>query len=228
MTTNREIKKLFAPILERHDDLALVKIDRRLTLVVKPVHHLLRGVHIESTSEAVRFDPWWFTSPLFSPIAELRLVGNSLYPGRDIRLWDWHVLQSIQRFYDILETEILPRLRVCLCPSDIMKLGRRFYHMASENFDAHGFDFLALLAEGRIADAVVSLDEFYETNRFVRRLDGELAGMARLLARDGDALRSADRLRIASLFHAWERRQVDDYGIKHLWEETPFGIEAGL
>jgi hypothetical protein len=94
--------------------------------------------------------------------------------------------------------------------------------------DGHGNDFLALLADGRITDAVASLGIWYDQNKYVEALDAEIPGLAARIKEEGDGLSRADRRRIAEIFHVWERRLVANWGLGHLWEETPFGIEAGI
>jgi hypothetical protein len=228
MTTNREIKKLFAPLLAKNSDLVTTKITRRLTLVVTPVHHILRAVFVDSSSNALRFAPHWLCNPLFRSASSFYFVGDEIYMPAGRPLWNWQIPESIDGFYEALDTNILPRLRACQKPSDIVTIGREKYMGIPSPFDAHGHDFLVLLADGRIAEAVVSLDMWYDKNRFVIALDAEEPGLAQRIKTERDALSKADRRRIADIFHMWERRKVVDWQLDHLWEETPFGIETGL
>jgi hypothetical protein len=228
MTTNSEVKRLLAPLLTSNPDLAASKLRvGRLTLIVRPVRHILRAVFIDRTSDATRFRPWWLTIPLFRGFDDFVLIGHDFYPPVGLPWWNWTLPESIDGFYRVLEADVLPRLRACQTPSDIVTVGRRKYMLDGDPSDAKGDDFLTLLADGRISEAVASLDIWYDDNDYVFNLDAEAPGLAARIKEEGDSLSPADRRRIAEIFRVWERRQVEAYGINHLWEETPFGIEAG-
>ena len=63
MTTVTQIKRVTRPLLERNPDLSLVG----RIVVIKPVHHLLRGVFFGRGADPVMFDPMWFVNFLFKP-----------------------------------------------------------------------------------------------------------------------------------------------------------------
>jgi hypothetical protein len=107
MTTVRQIKKLVAPLLARHGDLALVKD----IIVVRPVHHLLRFVLIDRTSDANEFNPRWSVTYLFRWLDHLPLGrGEVLYrPGPG--LWWLSDPEISEMLVKVVERDALPKLR---------------------------------------------------------------------------------------------------------------------
>ena len=61
MTTVADVRKIVAPLLAAHDDLVLVG----RMLAIKPVHHILRGVHLDRTSSKDDFVVRWAAVFLF-------------------------------------------------------------------------------------------------------------------------------------------------------------------
>jgi len=49
MTTVADVRKIVAPLLAAHDDLVLVG----RMLAIKPVHHILRGVHLDRARRTI-------------------------------------------------------------------------------------------------------------------------------------------------------------------------------
>lgn len=106
MTTIADVKKLVAPLLERHSDLALV--NRKL--IIKPVRHVLRFVCIDRRS-----DPFVFVANTATNLSFLNFGGWSLSGGRFLyinkRQWDTRDPESLQLLRDMIEFEALPELR---------------------------------------------------------------------------------------------------------------------
>ena len=106
MTTISDVKKLIAPLLERHHDLALV--NRKL--IIKSVRHVLRFVCIDRRS-----DPFTFAADTAVNLSFLNFGGWSLSGGRMLyipgRLWDTRDPESLQLLRDMIEFEALPELR---------------------------------------------------------------------------------------------------------------------
>ena len=65
MTTTAQVKRVVGPLLKRNPDLALVK---RL-VVIKPVHHILRGIYIDHSHDPKSLVPTWAANFLFQPNA---------------------------------------------------------------------------------------------------------------------------------------------------------------
>ncbi len=55
MTTVAQVRQAVQPLLQRNPDLALIG---RL-VVIKPVHHILRGVYIDRSLDPKLFVPTW-------------------------------------------------------------------------------------------------------------------------------------------------------------------------
>ena len=63
MTTVAQVREVVQPLLQRNPDLALVG---RL-VVIKPVHHILRGIYIDRSLDSQLFIPTWAVTFLFEP-----------------------------------------------------------------------------------------------------------------------------------------------------------------
>ncbi len=63
MTTVAQVKHAVQPLLQRNPDLVLAG---RL-IVVKPMHHILRGIHLGRSLDPLLFVPTWAVIFLFEP-----------------------------------------------------------------------------------------------------------------------------------------------------------------
>jgi hypothetical protein len=71
MTTVAQVKQVVQPLLQSNPDLALVG----RMIVVKPVHHLLRGVYLARSSDPDDFVPTERLAPCFNPKKESDSAG---------------------------------------------------------------------------------------------------------------------------------------------------------
>ena len=79
MTTIVQLKRAVRPLLERNPDLALVG---RL-VIIRPIHHILRGIVFARGIYAEQFNPIWATLFLFEPHDSLSSNwGESVYDRR--------------------------------------------------------------------------------------------------------------------------------------------------
>ena len=135
MTTMKQIKELFRPLLERNPDLVQIG---NFSFWLKPVRHVALRVAVDRTSEADQFQPRWSAEAIFCAWPEFYLgpgshVGDFLpdrydpLPAeywknpdlmrqvhemvRQRRLWRWSDATIPGQFVKVVESEVLPMLR---------------------------------------------------------------------------------------------------------------------
>lgn len=106
MTTGAEIRKMEKPLLERHDDLAMVG----RFMVVKPIHHLRRGIYLDYCRTPWMFDPITVVDLLIPPSDVITLGFGDFLSDPKTGYWDATNPDSVQRLFDLLEEKILPQL----------------------------------------------------------------------------------------------------------------------
>src|SRR5262245_46079614 len=110
MTTVAQVRQAVQPLLQRNTDLGLVG---RL-IVIKPVHHLLRGVYIDRSLDPGLFVPTSTVVFMFKPREHISLHwGERLYRrGRGgSGVWDVADLSTSTTMCEAIETEALSLLR---------------------------------------------------------------------------------------------------------------------
>lgn len=249
MTTRSEIKRWARPFLAQRQDLVL----ERDLLLKTPVRHVIRGVNFWRRRSADFPDVGWFIEPLFNtcyPSLGLRLhseipVGSSL---RDdfLEVMEARVGWAIENYVGPIDT--IQKLR------DYATVPRRPHEggFSALTLDGYPLEYAPVLAAlGRLDEAQLILrpalekDEQYiqaalarghallanRSNSASGKKDVAFANyympihaeLRRLLA----LLDTEDRAGIAGMLHEWERQNVVKWGIEHLWEPTPFPLEAG-
>lgn len=213
MTTIKDVRNVVQPLLQRYDDLALIG----RTIVVKPVHHFVRGVRLER-----RMDP-----KLFLPTTDIYILfGYGHYPlggfgdrfndpaSETPSVSDPH---SIEAMFDLIEKEVLPYLRSMQTLESYIAFASQREFQSNYVFGDPIRFFLAI-ALGDFASAL----SIWESNSILR------SNMDRLTPSLHPALRGEDEGELARLLHARERITV--YGLKltKIWETTPFPLELGI
>jgi len=221
MTTVRQVKKLLTPLAARHDDLEVVG----RWLYLKPVRHLLRGVVVDRTSSANWFRVRWATMSLCEPRHSLPLNwGGQVYPTEGLWFWSNPSLQD--DVYHAIEEQALPALRAIQTLDD-------FFAFASdrERFGLWPFDLFTLLrvgvdcARGDLDSARAGCAELnsglsrWEDPELREEFDRVTGELCPLLAAD-------DRAGMARLLHQWEAYTVEKLKIGHIYQPTPFPLEA--
>ncbi|HQS08329.1 MAG TPA: hypothetical protein PLK13_05835 [Xanthobacteraceae bacterium] len=219
MTTAREIKKIVAPIIDRNPDLSLIG----RVLIIKPVHHVLRGVVFNRTSDADCFEIVLSIMILFNRHDDFNLLmGGDIYPPRK-GLW----LMSNKNIADDvcakIEQEALPRLR---------NIGSDFEYTRSwREGVSHGLNraasgyALCRIAEGNL-DAARDLIATSEFASYVWLPHLKRLGLDEKLLALGNKLPHEDRLTLAGLLHEWEAYSVEKLKLGKIWERTPFPLET--
>jgi hypothetical protein len=155
MTTTKQIKELFRPLLDRNPD--LVQIGNS-SLWLKPVRHVAMRIAVDRTSEADQFRPRWSAEAIFSARPDFYLgpgrhVGDFLPDRHDPlpseywkdpdlmrqvhdmlrqrRLWRWSDAAIPAQFVKVVESEVLPMLRPLSQYED-------FYHLHQRDIVPYG------------------------------------------------------------------------------------------
>ena len=221
MTTQRQIKKLATPLLERNSDLALIG----WLIVLKPVHHFARGIVIDRTSSADIFRPRSAMLHMFGRFSHFALnYGERIYrngpniPGS----WRWSEADVAGAFADRIEREVLPWLRsfkllddycAYALPTDPSKL---VYY--------NGLQTLFSLALGDL-DKARDLMIADSAGEWIKFLNEKNSGLGDELKNVGSGLPREKRLFLASLLHEWEEYSVEKLKLGAVWESTPFALE---
>lgn len=211
MTTGAQIRKMVKPLLVRHSDLAMVG----RFMVVGPIHHLRRGIYLDYYRNPWMFDPRTVVD-IFIPPHNIGLLGlGDHLSDPKTGYWDATNPDSVERFFDLLEDKILPKLR-STTTFDHYRILTEQYRASGDYYDRDRF------FEMLIATAVGNFDlaqSIVEPQPDVQLYLGELAPSFY------PALLARDRTEIAKILHAWEAQTIKTYKLEKFWEQTPFPLE---
>jgi hypothetical protein len=219
VTTVREVKKLVAPLLTRNPDLALVG---RL-IVLTPVHHVLRGVFIDATSQASQCQPRWLMMDLLFKADDLIYgIGGSLFRSKPRTLWWLDDPEISADLVYVVERDALPKLRSTQTLQDYLEAALPKDPVALKRVWGMRFSFAVAMGDLDAARGFLANDL---KGIYTRPLNAFRQGLADRLLKDGAGVSSEDRLALADYLHACEAYTVGKLKIAHLWERTPFPIE---
>ena len=220
MTTVAQVKEVVQPLLQRNSDLALVG----RIVVIKPVHHILRGIYIDRSLDPLLFVPTWAVVFLFEPCQSLSYNwGERVYrrPG----IWELPDPNLPNDMAEAIEQQALPLLRPVQSVDDFVRF------TSKERFPSTYLDGYELrkvfvdIARGDL-DAAQSICEFLMTDRGKRkhlpRMQEEYDRVTKML---WPRVAANDRPGLARLLHCFEAGSVRDMKLDKLWEPTPFPIE---
>lgn len=214
-SAKKEVQAFVAPLLSRHPDMELIG----RAIVLKPVHHLLRIIYIDRTSSAHVCQPHWGVSGLWTRHESWPLGQGDRLFGAGI----WHLLRPElpSLLVDIVEKDALAKLEAAKTIRDYVALS-----MPSEpykiRFVAAYVRHLLVLGELDEARAILKTDE--RAKWWLGQLNQ--LGIKDRLMDLGNDLGHDDRLVLARHFHECEAYSVGKLKIGHLWERTPFPLEA--
>ncbi|MDC7784080.1 hypothetical protein PQJ75_05485 [Rhodoplanes sp. TEM] len=223
MTTIAQVRKVIAPLLERHSDLALVGRE----IYIKPIHHFARVVLIDRMLDPDLFRPQWAVAHLFEarqflPLSWGAWIHNtrSNTPG----IWSIHEPDVSAAMVEAIETQALPVLRGIVSLEDYLAFvsGHFFRHHL---FDWPHVKIIVDVARGDL-DAARALrdanvDRFGDDPAYDDEGRAKYRRIRELCAR----LEADDRPGLAALLHEWEAITVRNLKIETLWEPTPFPLE---
>src|SRR5262245_14274471 len=206
MTTATQVKQLVQPLMHRNPDLALVG---RL-VVIRPVHHILRGIMIGRSLDPKSFVPNWSAIFLFEPNAHFHLFWGTRLRGR----WDLGIPDLPIKLAETIEQEALPVLRQISTIDDFVG----FADGAWVEDERPYVD----IARGDLAAAQSMCDFFSSLNgRYGIRQEECEKVVHELCPR----IAANDRQGLARLLHEYEAESVKRLKLEKLWRSTPFPIE---
>lgn len=220
MTTAAQIKRLVKPLLQRHGELALIG----RWIILKPVHHVVRGIVIDSTWEAKRFRPTWAVVDLVEPLESFPLNWGQQFAHPTHKSWKWDDPTIQEALVEALEQEVLPLLRPIETLDDFVGFA------TDERFRLSGFDAFLLrkvvvdVARGDLESArsictkLATGRTMWSGPRMREEFDRVMQRLCPLLAAD-------DRTGLVWLLREWEAYSVKNLELEVVWEPTPFPLE---
>lgn len=224
MVKAAEVKKWLKPLAERNPDLEIVG----RTVIVKPVRHLLSAVLVDRTSTADCVNPRWFVYHLFSPRRDYHLSWGDLLGGSHGYLWTTEHAGMEHELVETINSVALPLLRTIQTLDDFVSLIMarwQGHHLMNDDWTRIAVE-LALgnieQATALCSDRICNYPEPGSKEADVWR--NEVLGTQQIcrLLRAGDIPGAVRKL------HEFERRTVEALKLGHLWEPTPFPVEAKL
>lgn len=159
MTTIAQVKQALKPLLDRYSDLALVG----RFLVVKPVHHITRGVFVDRSIDKVAFVPDVVTDMLaLEPVRRYGFWGwnpERLYDQR-VGTWDVTKPETVRAMREHIEVNVLQRLRSIVSLNDY-----RNYEQGKSKVFSGAFEQL-LFPNMMLAAAQVILKQLYSCGQW--------------------------------------------------------------
>ena len=218
MTTARQVKKAMQPLLQRNPDLALVG----RFVVIKPVHHILRGIYIDASSLASQFVPIWSTNFLFGPSVAFDRIW-----GRQVRLsstgfWRGDDPATYKEWYDEIEQNVLPLLRQVQTVDDFAAFNSK------ERFNGQQLELFGYLkiyvdiARGDFDSALKASERMKTTGRYSSDAPNIFDQITNTIH---PILIANDYAALGQVLRAWEQYQVKGRKLEELWEPTPFPFE---
>lgn len=213
------IRSLLKPYLEQRPHLALAKY----WIVIKPLHHIYRGVTFERLFSSGEFIASWSISPMFDRTHALALTnGKIVYAGHSARFF-LNDPTSLNGFFAEIDKHVVPMLNPVRSIDDftafvdglsmrppVAYFPRRYVKIlaALGRFD-EAREISKAIAEGRNGWAPPDLEEAW------RPIVTELHPL----------LQADDRVGVADLLRRWEAEVAAKYGLLDIWEPTPFPFE---
>ena len=224
MTTKRQILSLYRPLLERHSDLALIQAKFGPLVVLKPIHHLVRGFRVQRTAYSDYPEYHWDVGFTFWHKASVYGVAGTNFVTPDIKTMYWSHPHHEAAFIDSIETEILPILRsvgtiqALLSFSHPMEPRWRWRLELPVNqmcLQAALGDFAAVARASAEMRAKGPLQlPWWGEQTYGDMMEGLLP-----------FCEAGDRAGVAALLHHWEDNFIATHGLQALHEKTPFPVE---
>jgi hypothetical protein len=220
MTTVAQVKQVLQPLLQRNSDLALVG---RL-VVIKPVHHILRGIYIDRMSNPVIFRPIWAVVFLFEPRQTFSFNwGERVYrrPGS----WDVGDPDTPVAMAEAIEQQALPLLRPVQSIDNFIAFTSKD-HFRDTYLDLYPDRRIFVdVARGDLEAARTSC-AYFATDRakrwYLPQMQEEYDRITKMLC---PLVAANDRPGLARLLHDFEAGSAKDMKLNKVWEPTPFPIE---
>jgi hypothetical protein len=222
MSTQAEMKQLLQQMAARHPDVGVWKRG----LVLKPVRHFMRIVHLENTSGTTGFRPQWGVCETFH--TRDRFHPSYMTHFRELNSFSLYLDDPgmSEQLYGCIDDVALPALRALATYDDCMHFidgplfpdGHRTYADYART--------LLDIAGGHIDRAREPLELLASYAKVWR--GSYMEPFAGPIIDDLKPLvDSNDRKAIGALLRQWEERWIRKNKLEKLWEPTPFPVEVG-
>ncbi|GJE16491.1 hypothetical protein [Methylobacterium marchantiae] len=227
MTNAKQIRQVFKPLMERHDDLVHLGAGY---LWLRPVRHVALRVLIERSSHKDMCTPQWTMVKTFIPGVDLTVsIGQAGYlmppESAPVPHWIWSDPTIVAALISAIETEALPRLRAIdsLQAFQALYADNPFYRRDQWPENRMIVDIaLGDLDEARIL--CESLEPEIRENRYPD--DPWFQKRRRKVLAVAEPLFANDRAALAEILHGWEADNIRGTKIEPYWEPTPFPLET--
>ena len=220
MTTLREVKRLVQPLLVRNPDLVLV--DR--LVVLTPIDHLVRGIHIGRTSSANLASIVWAAIPPFKPAERFYVnFGDDLIA--EPPAWVLTRPELPETLVKIAERDALPKLRAItsIADFDAFLLSPELKGRPLGGIELRRVYIDAAL--GKFASALEHLAIVRDHPEFFREITITPEHYDALVTVFGPRLEARNRTGVASMLNEWEAYTIGQMKLTHLWRPSPFPVE---
>lgn len=222
MTTATELKRYVMPILERLPEFGFTK----RWLVLKPVHHVFRGVLLDATLPKDEYRPRWFAVEIFRPSLNLTPMHGFHLGQRGQGPFSIVDPRSLDRFAEEIERVALPRLRPIKTIDDFIdhaNLTEFGFRRVADN----PLRYPVIEAARGNFESALGICEWLKSGRSGWTEPGLEDEYRPILEDLYPLLQCGDRVGIARLLHGWEARTIAAYRLEKMWQPTPFPLELG-
>lgn len=220
MTTVAQVRQLVQPLLQRNSDLGLVG----RIVVIKPVHHILRGIYIDRSLDPLLFVPTWAVVFLFEPRQTLSYNwGQRVY--RRSGSWELSDPDMPNEMAEAIEQQALPLLRPVKSIDDFVAFTSK-HRFRDTHLDFYPDRKIFVdVARGDL-EAARTICAYFATDRakrwYLPQMQEEYDRITKMLC---PLVASNNRLGLARLLHDFETGSAKDLKLNTVWEPTPFPIE---
>jgi hypothetical protein len=220
MTTTAQVRQVVQPLLQRNPDLALVG----RMIVIRPVHHFLRGVYVDRSLDPDAFVPTGTINILFKRRTDIGFSwGDRIY--RTGGVWKINDPDLSVAMCEAIENQALPVLRPITTIEHFVRFTskERFPHEYLDLYDLTKV--FVDVARGDM-EAACSICEYLRTDGARRRYLPDMQGTYQRAMQELCPLVAAnDRVGLAKLLRGYEAESVKNLKMEKFWEATPFPIE---
>ncbi len=209
MTTIADVKRAMMPLLERHDDLALVG----RMLVLKPVHNVLRFICIDRRSNVYAFEVCTCMNLTFFNMGDWPL-GGGWRLAADRGNWDIRYPESLKLLRQMIE-EALPEMRrVTTIDEFATYQTNSIKSLYRSSLRPNGLALIAI-ANGdldkalSIVEPAIASREINWTPKYYK------------------PLKQGDRTALLDLLREQQMRTIGALKLAKYFEPEPFGLEKG-
>lgn len=237
MTTERQVRKLMRPLLERYDDLEVVG----RYIFLKPLRNVVRYIHFDRTRSPNQYEIVWAAVNLCQPwTSHVARWGKEMFGNQrqerphpewpewlidDFKVWAWDDPDMPDLVYDKLETEALPNLRQIETLEQFMEFACDPSDLARSPLNFEPLDNMVMnVALGNFESAANDCIEVRRTRSWYQGF-GYPTEYARVMKGLCPLLQASNRDGIVKLLHRWEGLTAKMFQVTHLWEKMGFPLE---